>query len=263
MTATRRLTAAVLAGAAAALAVSAVAAPAAPAATLGRTAELVHYEDPTGEECSRYFMCDQPTGRFLTTFTAAAGERNDVVVAVEDDGLSVRDAGAVLTLAPDSGCTLRDEHAAICPLDRGADVFLFDGDDSASVSTDVAVMGRVDGGPGDDVLIGRAPFFGGDGDDRLTLSGGGGADGEGGDDVLVGTDGDDSLAGGAGRDVIRGLGGEDIVDGGLGPDRLFAGPGDDVLAARDRRHDVVDGGRGRDIARADPRDTVRSATRRR
>lgn len=261
MTATRRLTAAVLA--AAALAAAAVAAPAAPAATIGRTAEMVHYEDPTGEECSRYFMCDQPTGRFLTTFTAGQGERNDVILAVEDDGLSIRDAGAVLTLAADSGCTLRDEHAAICPLDRGADLYLFDGDDKATIDTDLVAMQRVDGGPGDDVLAGRAPLFGGDGDDALFLAGGGGADGEGGDDVLVGTDGDDSLAGGPGRDAIRGFGGEDIIDGGRGPDRLFAGPGDDVIEARDRRHDVVDGGRGRDIARADPRDTVRSAKRRR
>lgn len=261
MIATRRLIAAL--AAAVSVAAAAVAPAASPAATLSRTAELVHYEDPTGEECSRYFMCDQPTGRFLTTFHAGQGERNDVVVAVEDDGLSIRDAGAVLTLAVDSGCTLRDEHAAICPLDRGADLFLLDGDDNATVATDVDVMGRVDGGPGDDVLIGRAPFFGGDGDDRLTLAGGGGADGEGGDDLLVGTDGDDSLAGGAGRDLIRGLAGEDIVDGGLGPDRLLAGPGDDVLQARDRRRDVVDGGRGRDIAGADPRDAVRSAKRRR
>lgn len=259
MAAIRPLLAVLAAGAVAA---GALGASAVTAATLSRTAEVIHYEDPSGDGCSRYSMCDQPTGEFLTTFLAVRGERNEVTIAVEDDGLSIRDAGALLTLSPDSGCILRDEHAAICPLDRGTDVRLFDGDDRAAVATDVVAMQRVDGGPGADVLSGRAPLFGGDGADRLTLVGGGGAEGGAGDDLLVGTAGDDSLAGGTGRDLLRGLAGEDILEGGTGLDRLFAGAGDDVLLSRDRRRDVVDGGRGQDIARADRHDTVRSATRR-
>lgn len=263
MTAIRRPIAALAAVLAAGGLGAAVASSTASAAALSSVAEVIHYPDPAGDECSRYFMCDQPTGRFLTVFNASAGEDNDVTVAVEDDGLSIRDANAPLTLVPGSGCTLRDEHAAICPLDRGVELFLHDGDDRGRVAADVAVLQRLDGGMGDDVLHGRA-LFGGDGDDALRLvGGGGGADGGNGDDLLIGTAGDDSLSGGAGSDLLRGLAGEDILDGGIGPDRLLAGPGDDVLEARDHRRDVVDGGRGRDIARADPRDTVRSAKRRR
>jgi Ca2+-binding RTX toxin-like protein len=74
---------------------------------------------------------------------------------------------------------------------------------------------RADGDAGDDILLG------GDGDD--VLSGGDGAD-----LVLTGR-GDNVAFGGAGDDRLHGEDGEDVLDGGVGFDVLRAGPGDDVL----------------------------------
>ena len=95
------------------------------------------------------------------------------------------------------------------------------------------------GGPGDDVLVGRA-LYGGDGDDRLTPAPGGlrslFARGGRGDDVLIGGF-RDYLDGGLGDDVIRGSGGRDRLVGGPGDDLLRGGPGTDRL----------DGGSGRDV----------------
>jgi Ca2+-binding RTX toxin-like protein len=112
----------------------------------------------------------------------------------------------------------------------------------------------IDGGPGDDVLIGS------DGYDRLY--GGPDADtvlGQGGDDYVYGDDGDDRVHGGPGNEVIAeggtgddlvvGEAGHDLIDDGIGDDRLLGGAGADRFYSTfffDDGGDVYDGGPGRD-----------------
>ncbi|MBV8685105.1 MAG: hypothetical protein JOZ90_02445 [Alphaproteobacteria bacterium] len=89
----------------------------------------------------------------------------------------------------------------------------------------------LDGGSGDDVLLGGAwndDLIGEEGDDRL--------DGGGGDDVLLGD---------AGRDRLLGGDGNDGLVGGAGDDRLYGGAGDDLLRGEDGR-DFLQGGAGAD-----------------
>lgn len=74
---------------------------------------------------------------------------------------------------------------------------------------------QVDGGLGDDLLIG------GPGND-VALGG------DGLDAIFMGR-GDDVALGGRGDDVLRGDFGDDVLDGGLDTDILFGDPGDDVL----------------------------------
>src|SRR4051812_5733553 len=64
----------------------------------------------------------------------------------------------------------------------------------------------LDGGLGDDLLIGRDSA-----------------------DILLGGDGTDRLVGNAGNDRLDGGGGNDQLDGGLGDDLLLASIGDDTL----------------------------------
>jgi Ca2+-binding RTX toxin-like protein len=93
----------------------------------------------------------------------------------------------------------------------------------------------VDGGPGDDRLIGTS------GSDQL----GGGP----GDDVLVGGGGGDFLRGEAGADRIEAGPGDDGIDEGLGADVVDGGPGDDLvspLVTLDAAPDRYRGGPGRD-----------------
>lgn len=101
------------------------------------------------------------------------------------------------------------------------------------------------GGAGDDLLIGWS-CYGGAGDDRLIRTGAGDwsgwANGEEGDDCLIGSDFIDSrLSGGAGDDCIfaksgndgyvTGNEGNDYVDGGAGDDFIDGGVGKDVLVS--------------------------------
>jgi RTX calcium-binding nonapeptide repeat (4 copies) len=66
--------------------------------------------------------------------------------------------------------------------------------------------------------------------------------GDGGDDVLRGSDGPEMLIGAAGRDVL---------DGGLGRDRLLGGADDDVLESRDGGQDLLACEAGADSVHAD------------
>jgi Ca2+-binding RTX toxin-like protein len=75
----------------------------------------------------------------------------------------------------------------------------------------------LDGGPGDDTLLGFATLLGGDDDDLL--SGGPTQRGGGGNDELDGT--------GLNGDSLDGGPGDDVLDGGHGGDDLVGGPGTD------------------------------------
>jgi Ca2+-binding RTX toxin-like protein len=141
----------------------------------------------------------------------------------------------------------------ICP---DSDVFIGNlgaGDDGVEFldRTDTFIVYRsatIDGGPGDDELLGaltrtdqypsRDVFYGGPGVDKLY--------GDAGDDELHGGDGDDTaIDGGDGNDLILGEDGDDWgLWGGEGNDKIDAGPGDDgrlsygstVTFAGDPRH---------------------------
>lgn len=87
---------------------------------------------------------------------------------------------------------------------------------------------RLDGGDGDDVLVGaesRNMLLGGDGNDTLH----GGAD----RDILRGGDGRDKLHGGGESDALYGDAGNDEIFGNEGSDSSYGGEGDDTITAGD------------------------------
>ena len=233
-------------------------------------------------------------------YRAAAGERNRTVVQSGYIGSpwTVSDSGAVIEPGP--WCTTVDSHTARClppasddPLEGlvAADAQLGDLDDEVRLVQPDG-FGRfalfADGGAGNDVLSapeGGGALEGGPGDDRLlggqvvgysiVLNGGGGRDelrGGSGDDTL--SDGDlDGASGDAapGPDLIDGgRGGDDTISyrGRTGPvfvdlatlapagargerdtvrnvESIIGGQGDDRLAG-DRRSNELDGRAGRD-----------------
>ena len=161
---------------------------------------------------------------------------------------------------PAERCTQLDPQYAIqCELPARIHVDLGDGDDRVVI--DHMVQGNpvveVLGGPGADELKAI------DGNTRLTLDGGAGADvlrSEGGSDVLRGGAGDDELIGGAGGDVLEGGDGDDtlsgdvcgapapdVLDGGTGFDTLTdwgdCGPNSDRRAVRVTVNGIADDGR--------------------
>ncbi len=110
------------------------------------------------------------------------------------------------------------------------------------------------GAGGDDYLLlssylaaGLDRAFGGDGNDRL--EGGGELDGGAGDDILLGRDLADVLSGGEGDDQLVGYRGRDRIDGGPGDDDIDARVGSYRPEPRDLDPgDEVDCGSGDDIA---------------
>ena len=90
------------------------------------------------------------------------------------------------------------------------------------------LLRRVSGGPGRDVLSGKARH-----------------------DLLFGGLGSDVLLGGGGGDRIRGARGHDRIFGGGDRDVVHGGPGNDTLGMRDGEADQVKGGLGYDRARVD------------
>lgn len=165
---------------------------------------------------------DARDGVHLTVVIAAgSGERNAVTVTAGSAEVVVHDDGA--TIVAQAGCAAQDGSTVRCGLLPQSSVVveadLGDGDDGL-VATGTPVQTRVDGGAGNDVLLG------GDGPDRL-----------------LGGAGDDVLAGGASYDTLSGGDGADRLRGGDGPDTLI---GDDGAAPGAR--DVLDGGAGEDTA---------------
>ncbi|HKB01350.1 MAG TPA: hypothetical protein VKD90_03980, partial [Gemmataceae bacterium] len=82
------------------------------------------------------------------------------------------------------------------------------------------------------------------GDDNIHLAGSIRAaawlDGGDGNDRLMGAKGNDVLRGGAGDDQLNGAQGRDIVIGGAGADRILGGPGDDLMVAGTTTYDSTD-----------------------
>ncbi|MBP2328068.1 Ca2+-binding RTX toxin-like protein [Kibdelosporangium banguiense] len=107
------------------------------------------------------------------------------------------------------------------------------GDDSLTANQSTVLQGQLNGGPGNDTIIGSQGqdfLEGGDGADRI--------DGLGGEDILLGGAGDDTLNGGAGFDQVGGMDGNDILFGGPDGDIVGGGAGDDQMIS----DPTVDGG---------------------
>jgi Ca2+-binding RTX toxin-like protein len=119
------------------------------------------------------------------------------------------------------------------------EVVLGSGDDIVVITSNITVPVTIEGGAGDDILVGgggRSVLIGGEGNDILSgsllasaadvLLGGDGDDilaGFGGNDVLVGGNGNDSILGGGGRDVLIGSYNQDLLVGNDGEDILIGG----------------------------------------
>jgi Ca2+-binding RTX toxin-like protein len=103
----------------------------------------------------------------------------------------------------------------------------------------------VDGGPGDDTIIGS-----------ITTAASGncevapGCHLEAGSQTFEGGAGDDLVYGDRGNDILRGNAGDDRLYGGIGDDRLEGGPGNDWLSGG-FGSDTIDGGEGNDYVRGD------------
>jgi hypothetical protein len=224
--------------------------------------------------------------RPAVVFTAAPGERNQIVVARDGGGgVVLRDGGAVVQTGP--GCTAIDAHTVRCgapdvAIDAGdrddsvtipsvppSDVALGPPQPHRSLRVGVRTDSEVHGGDGDDSLTGWGRLAGGPGADTLT----GGPAG----DVLLGGTGDDVLRAGAGADQLIGDGdgefkaspdpggGDDTIDGGDGQDLVLyigrrAGVRVDLAAGtagrgdeRDRLSSIEDviGGLGADVLLGD------------
>lgn len=127
----------------------------------------------------------------------------------------------------------------------------------------------VDGGDGNDLIIGSSSYVDENGNyiENDYLQGGAGDDtivgGEGNDhiygNVALGAagaaDGADSLVGGDGHDYIQGNAGDDLIDGGAGNDRLYGGAGDDSITGGDGL-DYLQGNKGSDTLFAGDGDDV-------
>ena len=102
------------------------------------------------------------------------------------------------------------------------------GNDTVVIDSNVKANVHVNGGSGNDVIVG------GGGNDFL--------EGGRGDDIIVGRGGDDVIKGGRGNDTIYGGAGNDVIQGGRGNDKLHGGRG----------KDHIDGGQGADQATGGP-----------
>ena len=101
---------------------------------------------------------------------------------------------------------------------------------------------RVDGGDGDDTILGSADFndslIGSDGNDTITVGAG--------NNLISSGDGHDTVTAGAGNDTIDAGDGNDLVIAGAGNDSIRAGDGNDVVSGDDG-NDFVNAGNGEDL----------------
>ena len=156
---------------------------------------------------------------------AATGNVQITVDGAVQSGLPTTSASTVTTLNVFTGSG--DNTVDLTGLDAGG---------FSSLGTVI-----VDGGDGDDLIIGSNTFaeslLGGDGTDTIL--------GQGGDDTVDGGDGNDSILGGTGADNIDGDDGQDTIDGGADNDSIVAGDGQDSVGGGGG-NDSIDGGNGRD-----------------
>ena len=196
------------------------------------------------------------------TYVAAPGEANVVTLDRAAGTWTFSDTGSAGEIAAPEPCTRVDARSVTCPEHPDTtslrlvfnEIDLGDGNDSFDTAEDTFdYVADVDGGTGDDTLTAARSR------DRVWLNGGPG------NDVLVGSNdataelAGDVLRGGAGDDTIRGGGGDDdLVGDGYdargtplpnGADRLEGGDGTDTLegdTGPGPAADQLDGGAGSD-----------------
>ena len=206
----------------------------------------------TGDDICRYF----PQPRLDVTFVAAPGERNELRMVPDPEGVRIVDAGAAITTGPFCASISAQEARCGPPAPEGLVATAFTGDGADSAFADI---GTVVLGPGRDHGYSEgATLNGGPGDDRLiSAKGANSLAGGSGRDHLSGSGGEETFAGGAGRDLIVARGGDDrieagsgpdVVAGGAGRDEIYAGSGDDLVHAAEPGRDTVRCGRGNDRA---------------
>jgi Ca2+-binding RTX toxin-like protein len=100
----------------------------------------------------------------------------------------------------------------------------------------------VDGGPGNDTIVGSLT--------TAATSCPSGCHLEVGSQTFEGGEGNDLVYGDRGNDILRGNAGDDRLYGGIGDDRLEGGPGNDWLSGGFGA-DTIDGGEGNDYVRGD------------
>jgi Ca2+-binding RTX toxin-like protein len=130
-------------------------------------------------------------------FEAGAGELNQLVIsAAGKHGMTLSDSGAGITAL--AGCSAQGKHKVTCRGDGISFVTAqtFDGDDS--VVNHGGIPSRLDGGEGDDTVVGGSrvdTLYGGDGEDDIV--------GRGGDDIIkTGGLWADDVRCGAGKDTV-------------------------------------------------------------
>ncbi len=183
---------------------------------------------------------------------ADLGGANSIDGGAGDDNVSITGAVTNQTVLGGDGndvITVFNATGSLNLIDGGTGNDSIIGGDAAdsvigSLGNDSIFAGNgndtVDGGAGDDVLSdfgGNDSISGGDGDDSLL--------GASGDDSLFGGADNDSLYGGDNADLLQGDAGNDVLDGGAGTDNMFGGVGDDSFSGGDG-NDSMTGGSGAD-----------------
>ena len=189
----------------------------------------------------------------VVTYKAQPGERNKLVISVDDRGqLVFQDRVRVHARGE---CDQLGPKRAACPrTEDSPEIYLRDRADR--VRSFAGYFEQINGGPGGDVIRGARGwdvFDGGAGDDRLY--------GRGGDDQLTGGRGRDRLGGGGGDDSL--FDGEtdrqaarDVFVGGASADTRGPDPGDKVSYS-ERRGDLSIDLAGRPAARTNTEDILR------
>jgi Ca2+-binding RTX toxin-like protein len=213
-------------------------------------------------------------------FSAASGEANKVAVSVSGSTYTVTDTGAAVTAG--SGCTSAGSNTVTCTSSYYSPIHFVwlstaDQDDTATVTG--AIPSWIDGGSGNDRLVGGDALdwlYGNSGDDSLdgglgadSISGGDGVDtvdysarstaltltlddksgdGQAGENDNVRSSVEDAL-GGSGNDSVTGSTANNTFNGGLGDDTLTGAGGDDTIDGG-AGADSIDGGDGVDLLRA-------------
>jgi Ca2+-binding RTX toxin-like protein len=163
--------------------------------------------------------------------------------------LAVLALAPALIAAPGAAAegTLAEQAAAIptpsCAEGPTREGDLIVGTDCADRIVVPPTVAYVDGGPGNDTIIGS-----------LTTAASGscetGCHLEAGSQTFEGGTGDDIVYGDRGNDILRGNAGDDRLYGGIGDDRLEGGPGNDWLSGGFGA-DTIDGQEGSDYVRGD------------
>jgi Ca2+-binding RTX toxin-like protein len=162
-----------------------------------------------------------------TVRVAESGDEANQITVSYDAGMDVyKVADAASTLTPSGTCVAVDTHSATCPGTGIKTVNVTTGDRDDSITLDAAtipgtISESLDGGGADDTVTGAntpGTLNGGSGNDRVVGRG-----------TLNGGSGNDTLTGSALADNLRGSSGKDTLDGGFGADDIAGGSGTDTL----------------------------------